>query len=215
MASAGLAPRACRKTITSRMARCSRQARANEARLLSPRPSTSRRRCGSSSRTRSASSPKAATTRCASFGPTPLMSPEARYFSSPASVSGASSMRDATRSCSPCFGSTSRRPRTRTRAPSAIGGNVPTTASRSLRPATASFTTRKLDSALSNVMRQTTPSTTVSVLTARGDPSRRADFELLPKAPARVVLRLVRPGLLRVALLESSIRSRPCPFSLR
>ena len=40
------------------------------------------------------------------------------------------------------------------------------TASRSARPGTASFRTRKLVSALSKVMRSTIPSTTVSVPTA-------------------------------------------------
>ena len=82
--------------------------------------------------------------RCAAraSGPTPLMSPDARYFSRPASVSGASSMSDSTRSCSPCFVSCSRSPRTRTRAPTGVGGKLPTTARRSDRPATASLMTR-------------------------------------------------------------------------
>ena len=136
--------------------------RSSAVRRFSPSPSTSRSRCGSSSRTRSESRPKVATMRCASFGPTPLMRPEARYRSRPASVSGASSTSDSARSCSPCLRSTSMWPRTRTRAPRAAGGNVPTTASRSARPATASLRTRKLVSALSKVMRSTIPSTTVS-----------------------------------------------------
>jgi hypothetical protein len=47
-----------------------------------------------------------------------------------------------------------------------MGGKVPMTASLSERPVTASLRTRKLDSALSKVMRSTTPSTTVSERTA-------------------------------------------------
>ena len=156
------APCAWRNTITSRIARCSVHATASWSALTAPSPDTSRRRCGCSSSTFSVSSLKCCTIRNAVTWPMPLIMPEPRYFSIPASVVGASSDTLVARSCSPWMRSTSMIPRARMREPAETRGNVPMTVSRSLRPGMLTFTIRKPVSTFSNVTSATSPSIATS-----------------------------------------------------
>jgi hypothetical protein len=70
------------------MACCSAQAAVIMAVRLGPSPGTSTSRPGSSSISRSVSSPKWSTIRSAILGPIPLISPEPRYRRIPWMVAG-------------------------------------------------------------------------------------------------------------------------------
>ena len=89
--SAGLSPAPCRKISVVRMPFWSAKDSAIIAAFFGPMPGISVRRWGSLSSTSSVSTPKRFTISFAIAGPTPLISPEARYFSTPLFVSGRSS----------------------------------------------------------------------------------------------------------------------------
>ncbi len=74
--------------MTSRIARCSRQAVLMLCSLIAAIPETSVRRSISFSKTSRVPSPKWRTIFLAVLGPTPLISPEPRYFSKAAAVAG-------------------------------------------------------------------------------------------------------------------------------
>ena len=72
----------------------------------------------------------------------PLITPLPKYFSRPSSVSGSRTTRLSARNRSPCFGSVSRRPLTRTRVPGPTLGTTPTMVTRFWLPSPSTWCSR-------------------------------------------------------------------------
>jgi hypothetical protein len=113
------------------MAFCSSHARPIIAVRFGPRPATSTSRPGSSSITRSVSTPKCPTIRPAVRGPIPLINPEPRYRSIPWTVAGNTVVYDSTSNCRPYRGCEPHRPTSRRLSPGCTPNSAPTTVTRS------------------------------------------------------------------------------------
>ena len=78
--------------------------------------------------------PKCWTKRLAVTGPTPLISPEPRYFSRPVSVAGFSTSYFTALNCGPCLGWLAQVPTSLSDSPAVIALKWPTTVTRSAWP---------------------------------------------------------------------------------
>ncbi len=101
--------------------------------------------------------PKASTSRLAKWPPMPLMRPDPRYFSMPATVVGATDLREVAVNCRPWTRSCVQLPSACTNSPSETAAAWPTRVTRSRRPRTSTRSTQNPFSSLWNVMRSTVP----------------------------------------------------------
>ena len=147
----------CRKTMISRTAFCSTQARATFSIRLGPIPGSSRSLCGVSSMMPKTSTPKACTRALAKWGPIPCTMPLPRYFTIPSRVVGCTTCSCAALNCMPWVRSLCQEPAHSRNAPGVTEAAWPVTVTSSRCPATFTRSTQKPVSSLWKVTRSREP----------------------------------------------------------